>query len=72
MIFSNTGVSCLHGPHQGAQKSTIINFSLLPSITFSLNCNSSTSIIFVALFIKSWLYYNCLVKKYLFLFHFQE
>src|SRR5215468_11386592 len=32
-VFSRIGPSCLHGPHQGAQKSTITGASKEPSTT---------------------------------------
>src|ERR1700683_4411856 len=32
-VFSRTGVSCLHGPHQGAQKSTSTGWRFDSSIT---------------------------------------
>ena len=35
IVSSNSGVSCLHGPHQGAQRSTMIILLFDSSITFS-------------------------------------
>ena len=45
IIFSKIGVSCLHGPHQGAQKSTTTNFFVLSSSTLVSKSISLTSMI---------------------------
>ena len=42
---SNKGPSCLHGSHQGAQKSTIIGFSLEASMTSLIKLSVVTSLI---------------------------
>src|SRR5947207_2833529 len=45
--FSSNGPSCLHGPHQGAQKSTITGTSMEASITSRSNDDSVASIMAV-------------------------
>ena len=42
--FSSTGLSCLHGPHQSAHRSTITGVVLDRSATSSLKVSSVTSI----------------------------
>src|ERR1700730_9473818 len=42
-VFSRIGPSCLHGPHQGAQKSTITGASKDPSTTSVMNVAVVTS-----------------------------
>ena len=42
-VFSRMGPSCLHGPHQGAQKSTITGASKDPSTTSVINVAVVTS-----------------------------
>src|SRR5271166_2425404 len=42
-VFSRIGPSCLHGPHQGAQKSTITGASNDPSTTSVMNVAVLTS-----------------------------
>src|SRR6185312_10618126 len=44
--FSSTGVSALHGPHHGAQKSTTTGMALEPSMTSSSNVAVVTSIVY--------------------------
>jgi len=43
ITFSSIGVSCLHGPHQGAQKSTTIGTFFDASITSAANVSVFTS-----------------------------
>jgi len=43
--FSSVGVSCLHGPHQGAQKSTSTGWRFDSSITSFMNDRVSVSLI---------------------------
>ena len=43
--FSSIGPSCLHGPHQGAQKSTITGVCMEASITSAMKLAVSESLI---------------------------
>src|SRR3984885_14007718 len=46
--FSNTGASCLQGPHQGAQKSTSTGWRVEATITSALNEAVVTSLTLLA------------------------
>jgi hypothetical protein len=71
IIFSNIGVSCLQGPHQGAQKSTTTNLFELSSRTFVSKSTSLTSMIllFFHMFLRSFLLQ---MRKYVFFYYFQS
>ena len=53
IIFSNTGVNCLQGPHQGDQKSTTTSLLALSSRTLFSKSFSLISIIFLLIYFKN-------------------